>query len=322
MIQFFLLAAGLHLLSTALLGAGMFGIAPLLFVLPVAWHWATGCRTHALALMAIAGLAPLGVDWRVAAAAVMVAGLGVLLGAMLQKQWHFGRIVAGLTVAAFMPLASVTILNWETVLEGYEIWSTARIAEFDAAAAEQSNQGNDSFGQQTELVHETFQWIGEHAAFLNLGWSFGTVLVVMTLMVTLINRRLLRKGHTAHAAGTFKDMRPSEWLVWGAILLAAGWFIDQRWPSEVLRMVTWNGAFAMATVYWLNGLSILVYGFLALRGGALMAVTMLMVLFMLAGLQTLPAAIGLFDTWFDLRRRFDRLAELRRMREQNGNEND
>lgn len=230
--------------------------------------------------------------------------------------------MAGLTAAAFLPLALVTALNWETVLEGYEIWSTARIAEFETAAAEQSNQGNDSFEEQAEVVRESFLWISEHAAYLNLGWSFGTVLMVMTLMVTLINRRLLRSDHPAQAEGSFKDMRPTEWLVWGAILLAAGWFADQRWPNEALRIVTWNGAFAVAAVYWLNGLSIMVYGFSALRGGALMGVVILMVLFLLAGLQTLPAALGLFDTWFDLRRRFDRLAELRRLREQSGNEND
>ncbi len=317
MFRFLLLAAGLHLISTVMLGAGVFALGPPLFVLPVAWYWATGRARHAVALAAVAGLAPLVAGVLAALVSILVAGLGVVLGAMLRRQWPFGRVVLILTALVFVPVAALTMANWEAAHEAYGIWTAARIAEFDAAAEEQSNIDND----QAEALRESFLWFNENWPYLNLGGTFGAVLILSTVITAQLNVRLLRHGGRARATGSFKQMRPPEWLVWVGIALAGCWFLDGRWPNEALRLVTWNGAVALSVVYWLNGLSVMLYGVATLSGGMMVAYAALVVMVTL-WLQALPASIGLFETWFEFRRRIDRLVELRRMREQSGKEND
>jgi hypothetical protein len=62
-------------------------------------------------------------------------------------------------------------------------------------------------------------------------------------------------------------MRPPEWRVWAVILALVAWLVDNRWPSDTVRVAAWNGAVALGAVYWLNGLGILLCAMEAFRFG-------------------------------------------------------
>jgi hypothetical protein len=102
-------------------------------------------------------------------------------------------------------------------------------------------------------------------------------------------------------------MRPPEWLVWVVIATAALWFADRQWPSEALRIVSWNVAIGLLAVYALNGLGIIVYGIAAWKPHPLLFFALLMV-FIWAGMAMLLPILGLFDTWSNFRAHIDRLA--------------
>jgi uncharacterized protein YybS (DUF2232 family) len=152
----------------------------------------------------------------------------------------------------------------------------------------------------------------KHAVGFGVGFVFGLITASVYTSVTggVLRRLLGRPGF----AGSFKDFRPTEWLVWGAIAVALGCLLEYHWPNPVLRAVAWNSAIALASVYWFNGLSIVVYGVHVLRPGLLAFAGFLLVVIALINLGMMPVLglVGLFDTWGDYRRKLDALGAARR----------
>ncbi len=114
--------------------------------------------------------------------------------------------------------------------------------------------------------------------------------------------------------GSFRAMRPPEWLVWCVIATALLWFADWRWPSEALRLVSWNAALGLVGIYWLNGLSVLVYGLWAWKPHPLTAAAIVLALLLLRLIYLLSIA-GLFDTWGDFRKKVDEMMAVRNLRD-------
>jgi uncharacterized protein YybS (DUF2232 family) len=294
---------GLFLLAFTLVGAGMPGMAMALFPLPVAVYWARGLQRQSGILLVCAGLSVL-LATGSAVLAVMfmvVAGTGVLAGEMAVRQWSFGQAVALLTAVVFGFLAVSQLANWAAVREEGIVFVLARLEGNPAAA-------------------EIGPWMEAHYDDMFFGTLFGSVLAGMTLFVAFFRRWLELKQVPAGLRGSFAAMRPPEWLVWAVIAVALLWFAEQRWSHDLLRAVTWNGAIALAVLYALNGFALVLYALQGLQASPLLAYASVFGLLVLLP-NTLPmlAFTGLFDTWWNLRQKVDRLASARRAEnEKNG----
>jgi uncharacterized protein YybS (DUF2232 family) len=294
---------GLFLLAFTLVGAGMPGMAMALFPLPVAVYWARGLQRQSGILLVCAGLSVL-LATGSAVLAVMfmvVAGTGVLAGEMAVRRWSFGQCVALLTAVVFGFLAVSQLANWAAVREEGIVFVLARL------------EGNPAAG-------EVGPWMEAHYDDMFFGTLFGSVLAGMTLFVAFFRRWLELKQVPAGLRGSFAAMRPPEWLVWAVIAVALLWFAEQRWSHDLLRAVTWNSAIALAVLYALNGFALVLYALQGLQASPLLAYASVFGLLVLLP-NTLPmlAFTGLFDTWWNLRQKVDRLASARRAEnEKNG----
>ena len=114
-------------------------------------------------------------------------------------------------------------------------------------------------------------------------------------------------------------MRPPDGLAWAVIATALLWFADQQWPTDSLRIISWNAAFALAGLYWVNGLSIAGYAIAAFRPNPFM-IALLAVAAVLMNFISLLAIVGLFDTWGDFRRKIDEVLAARELREHSGDD--
>jgi hypothetical protein len=276
--------------------------AMMLYPVPVALYWVSGQYRRALALVGAAGLAGLlgAVSLVVAVFYVLAAELGVLMGIALTRRWALGQSIVVVTAAIYLFTAGNLVVNWRANREWWTINSNARIAEWQSAV--ESTPG----APETAMI-EIVRWYDVNWPYLVLGMLFGLVLLGSTAVMTWLTHFLRRRGY-AVAPDRFRNVRAPEWLVWLAIMTALFWFVDRRWPNEALRIVTWNSACGLAFIYWLNGLSILVYAIGAFKIPPMISVSVLLVLFWL-GLHPMLLAPGLFDTWWNFRHRFDVLAE-------------
>jgi hypothetical protein len=311
MLQYLLLAMALLMTGAALTTGGFVIPAALLFPLPVGLCWARGQFVRALGLMVIAAVAALlptgSPGW--AAVYVIVADLGIFLGAAAQRRWPFGWCVAVLTAVWFALALGNVLLHWEVTIAGVQAAWQQRIDIFEEMAKEQAEAGKEISEGSSQLITMSL-WIREHLKALFLGGFFGACLLTATAMTWVFQQALRREG-LPRLAGSFSRMRPPEWLVWVAIALAGMWFIEYRWPNELLRNVTWNAALGLSFVYWLNGLSIVTAAMLALQWHPLL-MGLCIGMLMAAQLGTALGVFGLFDTWYEFRARIDRFLAARR----------
>lgn len=301
------------------LGLGVFGalaaatggdiLAVAAYATAGAYYWAAGRPGQSLALAATAPAAPVALTQSLALGAVyaLAGAFGVATGAMARRGWPFGRIVFALSAAAFALVAVSALVSWDEIQAQFNAMATARIEQLRS-----ESPGNG----YVESVAGAAAWIREHWAQVYVGMAYGFLLLLAAAMVTVLNTALRQAGAPG-PAGNFATMRVSEWLVWAAIALALLWFVEQRWPNEALRTLTWNGAIALAFVYWLNGFSILCAALAAFHAGAAVYALLFLAVFLFT-LHHFVAMIGLFDTWWDFRKRFNRWAELRRLGPQSG----
>jgi hypothetical protein len=328
MLDYILRCVGIFFLAWTAAAAGLHPLAMALIPVPVALAWAREDRGRAVwlgvcaAMGALpgawaAGLPPFHAGaWAGVAAYALAAGFGLLLGVALRR-WTIGQCVVFLTAMVFAVGAAYTILHWRTLQNDMTVFVNARIADLQQSAVEGEAE------KQSALV-DAFRAIDVHWPHLNLGMLFGETLVWAALVVGAAGAALRRRSQGVRGGlwqnsrfGRFRDVRPPEMLVWLAILLAILWFAERRWPNEALRMVAWNSAIGLSFVYWLNGFSILVYAVAALKWNPLLSYAVVLVLF---GVWSFPilGILGFFDTWWEVRRRLDRLAEARRLRGQPG----
>ncbi|MCC6487407.1 MAG: DUF2232 domain-containing protein [Candidatus Hydrogenedentes bacterium] len=235
---------------------------------------------------------------------------GLLAGAGMARFWPYGRIVYVVTAYLFGLMALFVALTWTA-------WAGQIDIMFETLNVSLHDQAKRSGAVDLQDTFDKLAWIRDHKASLVFGWSFAAT-VMGSCAFTSISAYVLRRyfGH-AGPSGSFVDMRPSEWLVWGAIVAALLCFAYQRWPHPAISFVAWNGALALSAVYCLNGLGILLYGIQAFRPGLLIFV---LFLFVLVNVGTLPMLmlVGLFDTWGDYRRKIDAILAARQGRDRPG----
>lgn len=294
--------------------AGANPVAPLPFVLLVAVYWATGRAW--LGGTAVACVVLIGAFVTLRVQAGLFYGVFVLAGAVLgtgmRRQWPFGSLVAAVTAWTFGVFAAFLLVHMT-----WASWVRQAAASYEMLVTG-SEQGAEPAADQ-QAVFDFFRWmLVDHWADVSIGLMFASFLVCAALAagVTALWVRL-RHGLPGPRT-TFGRMRPPEWLVWPAIACAALWFVEHYYAqNDVLRAVTWNAAIGLAAIYWLNGLSIVVYALRHLQPH-LFVVIALVVFMMYAG-GWLLSFLGLFDTWWELRAKVDRLVAVRdKLREGRG----
>jgi uncharacterized protein YybS (DUF2232 family) len=240
------------------------------------------------------------------------AAAGLPLGIGVVRGWSYGRVVAAVSAVVFLVALANHLATWDT-------WLTQTRALFDDFAATLRTQLEETGGERQLQQLELLAWFkGELPAFA-LGTTFGGSLVAACLAVTITASGMRRFFGEPGPVGSFKDMRPSEWLVWGAIVVALACFVDYRWPEFGIRLVAWNVAVGLGVVYWLNGLAILMYGMHALQPGVL-ATFIVALLVYTTGVIPMLWFFGLFDTWGDFRRKLDTIAAARAARSGSGDD--
>ena len=233
--------------------------------------------------------------------AVLVAAVGVVVGVGTARGWTYGRVVSA-TAAAFCALTGAYLAtSWEAFGRIIESMIAGIVEQLNARVAE--------FGQ--DVVDEqiaSMQWLGENKFALAAGIEFSVYLAIACLAVSATTVVLRRRFADPGPIGSFRDMHPPDWLVWAAILTAALWFAEREYGGDGLRIVTWNAAVALGSVYFLNGCAIFVYGLQVLAPGPFLTVLVVFTILMSSMYYTF-SFLGLFDTWANFRGRMDRLAE-------------
>ncbi|MBN2308816.1 MAG: DUF2232 domain-containing protein [Candidatus Hydrogenedentes bacterium] len=313
---------------TLVAGPNALGFA--IFIVPVAVYMARGRRWPAAGLVACAGLAallailgrgallrlfaPSGEPWLREGTVqgslltglyfALEAGTGLILGVGLARRWPYGRIVALVTTVCFSVALVNDVLAWD-------VWKAQAEASFEAFGAQFRRMAQEpGAGEAAARQLDAWTWLQGHWPYLAFGLNLSIILCAACVAVSLTAKLARQAFGGPVPTGSFREMRPSEWLVWAAIAVAVLWFVDQKWPSDPVRMIVWNSAIGLGAVYWLNGLSLFLYGVRALRPNMLVyAVVVLAMVY--AGLVPVLCCIGLFDTWGDFRRKVDALVAAR-----------
>ena len=279
-----------------------------LFVLThaVAVAWTEQHRRQAGLMIALAGVAGLLGAGSFAAAGlyILAAALGLALGEMFLRAWSYSRCVWVATALAFGGMAAAMLAVWPEMRQMSRAWLSGQLREVERQG------GNDS--PTTVAMSRAMEWYSDHWDHLSLGLLFGVILLGMALSVGATATWLRRRGSSAGPKGAFVTFRPSEWLVWAVILVAAMWFWDRQWPNETLRAVAWNSAVGLGFVYWMNGFACLVFALVVLKVHPfLFAAVVFLVL--TVGVHSILCTFGLFDTWWDLRAKIKRAVAARRL---------
>ena len=294
----------LGLTALVALSTAMGYFMPVMFMLPVAvaYLWIRERHLYAFLLSSVFGLLPLltARDAFMAVAFLFAAFSGIGLGLLMRRKASLGMGIAFVTVCLFLLNAGHSALFWQEYRAAWQ----SEMQAFSASVSEVKD------AERTAPMLEALDWLAQHWLYLSFGMLFGFILLVSTVLVSALYRKAAQEGLASPANVYFSRMRVPELLVWAAIVLAGLWFLDSWRPNDVIRFIAWNGAVAMAVVYWLNGLAILVFALQAFQVRPLVAALVFSALFML-NLQQLLAFVGLFDTWWDLRFKIRRFIETR-----------
>ena len=309
MLPYALTVAALFLgcLGASALRLQILGVA--LFPFPIAACIVRGERGRAAVLFACAALALLAggsepAEW---ALYTILAGAGFPLGLGVRRRWSYGWTVTAVAALVYIAFAGAFLLTWSD-------WVAQSQAMWEMMAGQLKNNPSGASGESAEAMIAAAGWMKEHWAAIGLGAWMWPALIAGTLAVSAVSARFRRRWRIETFRGSFREMRTSEWLIWGAILTALLCFADYRWPGLGLRLVSWNSAVAFAAIYWLNGLSVFAYAAGMLRPNVLLLLTVVF-LFVWSQPHPLLCAIGMFDTWAYFRGRLRRFAEARKHRE-------
>lgn len=301
LMRYFLIAGALFVLSSFSAGALLDPYSVFLLPVPVAVYAARRRMNAALGLVAFCGFGAMasGRGMQAALLYALVATAGLPIGLGVIRRWTYGW-----TLAAVAGTAAVAVVGG--VIENWADWLALLRVAHERFNAQYQNE------MPPEWV-EYMQWWRGHLADLSVGMVFSVVLMGSLMAMWVALTVLRRRYQVAGIRGSFREARVAEWLVWAVIAVAGLWFADRQWPDLGLRIFTWNTAVGLAAIYWLNGLSVLWYGLDVLRLGLLGYLgVVLVVLFSFHSVFL----IGLFDTWVNFRRLFDRIVTERKRREQ------
>lgn len=283
---------------------GAHPLAIVCYALLTAQYWLEGERRKAagvtLAAGAVAGVL-LGSLSLALVHAAMAAG-GILVAELVWRGWPFGRRLALVSGLAYAGVALGMLANWQQLRRDMTVFINARIDEMAA--------GNASNAQVIEFA----KWWDVNYSYLGPGSVFGSVLLLSAFTLCVLDRwRRDPEAIAKRRPSEFQRMKVPDWVVWVVIVVALLWFADQRWPNDALRAATWNTAIGLTFVYWLNGFSILLYALSVFKATALAMFLVFSGLILFNSMLPILGVFGLFDTWYNFRTRFRRLALLRRL---------
>lgn len=262
---------------------------------PVAVATARGSFAYAaLAVIGTTAAAAIGIgDPRAAVAGFLAGSVGVPLGMWISVGTRYGVCVtriAGMASAVMVSMLFATSASVEEDLRSAQVELERQVNE---AGATDSESDSRVVGLQ--------RWIVEHWPYLLPGFAVAMAACGACITVSLASRLNARAGGL-EVPGRFRDMRPPEWLVWCGIAAAMLWFVDNERSNEVARFVSWNGAIALAGIYWLNGLGVFLTASVAFQWPVLLT-AILLVLLLVPQTGPILAVAGFFDTWVEFRRR-------------------
>ena len=227
------------------------------------------------------------------------AGMGIVLALAIQRNWSYGWQLTLLAGTGFAAMSLVMVAFWATLRKDMTIFFNARIAEFQAME-----------NVNTQWI-ELMRWWDLNYQNVALGSAFGSMLTLSAITICLLERwRRDPEARARRKPTGFQKMRLPDWVVWFAIAAALIWFADGRWPNPALRVISWNAALALLGLYWLNGCSIALYAMTIFKASAF-AMFMVFSGMFIFGFWPMLGIFGLFDTWYDFRKRFRRIAILR-----------
>ncbi len=299
---------GMSAAMALFLAAGFVLPAMLLFPVPIACYWVWRRDTLALGLLCCAMATPTLMTGSIALGLLfgVVAAWGLLLGLLARRGVTLGVSVTVLTLVLFAFLAVHSAVMWDSVRADWHTALQTQLDKFESAADEGVNR----------QVATMFTWLEENLAYLYFGMLASGVLLAVTAICSVMYRAFKLEAWYGTGNYRFMRMRTPEHLVWIAILLAALWFVDSRWPHDAIRFIAWNGALVLAAIYWLNGASILFYVFDMLKCRPIVPYIVLAGMVVMHIIYVL-SIIGFFDTWLDFRRKALELA-LSRTKKNNG----
>lgn len=301
-----LILFGLAIVAALSVAGGYPLPAMLLLPVPVAYLWVRGRFVLAALLAAAVGAVPVLVSGAYVLGSIfLLAGLtGVVLGVLMRFRVSLGPAVAVTTLLIFAVAAGHTTLTWQA----------SRAEWHDALEAFKVQSKELETAENLDSTLSLLTWFDDNWLYINFGMLFGLVALAATAAVGIGYRNLALQGLISPENWQFSRMRTPEHLVWVAIALAGLWFLDSWRPNESVRFIAWNGAIAMAIVYWINGLSIAVFTVLAFRMKPLLVALAFITAFIF-NFHQLFALIGLFDTWWDFRKKIRQLVETRQKSE-------
>jgi hypothetical protein len=263
--------------------------------------------------LAVLGLvvSTMGMDWRWvrwedAFLYPASAGLGWLAGMGLADRWTFGRIFGIVTAPAGGLLLAGVLVRWER-------WNAVAADSFGMLRQSYERAAEGASPEQVNSTLQALDWQMENWANISLGLAFIalTLMVAITLGASAALLQVLFRSPGPSLG--FREMRPPDWLVWPVILLAVAALADWYRPELHLRPVAWNGLIALGAVYWLNGVSLIWHALVTFKAHPVVFVAAV-VLLAIPQLRLAIVMVGLFDTWYEFRRRFELLARLRQAR--------
>ena len=287
---------GLAALTALFLAGGTPLPVMLLFPAAVAYYWVHRQALPVILILLCALAMPILVAnaFLLGVVFFLTACFGVVLGMRMQARLSLGWSIALTSVFVFLLNSAYVSLTWQESVAGWRITLDAYREQTEAA--------------QTEAVLGMLAFVDEHWVFLSFGMLFGLIALTTTGIQVVLYRKLVPTGRIQPSNHRFGCMRVPEHLVWVPIALAILWFIDSRWPLDSIRFIAWNGAIALAIVYWINGLSIIVYGVQTVAIRPLLVFAFFALVFVFR-LHLLFAVVGFFDTWWDFRMRIRLFAE-------------
>jgi len=299
----------LSLLAFVLTVTGAHPLAMLCLVLLVGQCWLTGGRRSALVVVVLAGLTA-GVVMRQPGVGLgygLAAAGGMPVAVLMRRGWSYGWRLAVVSVLAFLGAAVIMAVDWKTLRHETTMMINARIAAIEAS------------GVSNDALVQAAKWMDVNYLYLSLGSMFGTVLLLCAFMLSVLERWQRDPADVVRRKPTgFQRMHVPDWVVWIGIAAALLCFADQRWPHTAVRVVAWNAAVGLAFLYWLNGLSIVLYALSVFKATAFGMFMFYLGFVLFNGMLPMLSVLGLFDTWYDFRMRLRRLALLRRLSNREG----
>ena len=309
-----LIACVLFLGCTAASLVGLNGIGVALFPIPVMLYTARGLYGRAIGLTLCAALAALVAEAlpRTALFYALIAASGFPMGIGIARRWTYGLTVLAAIGCLYLVMVGAILSAWPTWLASVEAWCNLFIEQIKQKTTDPADT------LVTTQVHMV-TWLRDNWAAISLGLLLWPLSVQVCMAQSLITGWLRRRYGIRGLRGSFRTMRPTEWLIWATIVVAVLFWVDRQWPGTGLRIPVWNSAIGLAAIYWLNGASIMFYAFTVLRFSPFF-IAMLVLLLVWTGLHPILCVVGLFDTWLSFRKMINRIAELRRHLEQSGGE--